>query len=239
MQKKGFTLIELLLVTAIILTIVGLMCPVMFSVRKKALVVSCQSNLRQINIFLLSYATENEGYIPRTCEDIEAKLHREKLKDVQTGIPSLKGLIAMMAKSDPGAMKILRCPADRGSYGQDYYPTRPNQTCWQAFGQSQQVNVEMYEEIGAPGYNPAFDGPMYGADPVMRNLKRDPTKYMVISDMWSHWHSGIAIEGETAGHFINLLFFDGHVGGKGFESSLEARRFLNSDGVKRWWIPDK
>ena len=146
----------------------------------------------------------------------------------------------MMARSDPGAMKILRCPADTGSYGQDYHPTGRNETCWQAFGQSYQVNVEMYEEIGAPGYNPAFDGPMYGADPVRRNamgsLKRDPTKYMVLSDMWSHWHSEIAIEGEAAGYFVNLLFFDGHVGGKAFESSLQASRFLNSDGVKRWWI---
>jgi len=240
MREEGFTLVELLLVIAIILCITALISPVMFGVRKKALALSCQSNVHQIDLFFTSYAVENDDRIPRTCEDVEAWMHEKKLRDTQTGIPSLKGLIAMMSRSDPGAMRILRCPADAGSYGQEYYPTDLGKTCWQEFGQSYQVNVEMYENANAPGYNPKFDGLMYGANPVRRDdvaaSKRDPSKYMVLSDMWSHWHNEIAIGGEAKDHFLNILFFDGHVGGKGFDSSLAAKQFLNRNSTKRWWV---
>ncbi len=241
MREEGFTLVELLLVIAMILCITALISPVMFNVRKKALVVSCLSNARQINFYLNSYAIENDGYIPRTCEDVEARLHDKKLLDRETGIPSLKGLIAMMSRWDPGAMRILKCPADTGSYGQDYYPTDPGKTCWQEFGQSFQVNVEVYENDMAPGYNPNFNGSMYGADPVKRDdiqaSKRDPSRYMVLSDMWSHWHNEIVIGSEAKDHFLNILFFDGHVGGRGFDSSLDAKQFLNRNSTKRWWVP--
>ena len=236
MQNKGFTLIELLLVIAIILTVAALMSPVMFSVRRKALVVSCQSNQHQISTYLDIYAAANDSYVPRTIQDVEARNHQHLLLDPQSGIPSLKGLIKDIAGSDRGALKILRCPADNGSYGQDYYPTAQGVPCWKAFGQSQQVNIEMHINVDAPGYNPKGDGPMYGANPVKRESPVKPSHYMVLSDMWSHWHNGIVIDGETSGYFVNILFFDGHVGGKAFNSSLEAKRFLNKDDLKRWWI---
>lgn len=237
MGKKGFTVIELLLVIAIVLFIAALMSPVLWSVRKKALVVSCQSNLRQIDIYLRSYAIENDGNIPRTCEDVEARNHPKKLRDPQTRIRSLKGFIRYMARTDPGALRILRCPADGGSDGLYYSASVP---CWEAFGQSQQVNVEMFVDTSAPWYNRNYDGPMYGASPVkrdwVRNDGREASKYMVLSDMWSHWHNGIAVDGETTGHFVNILYFDEHVSGRVFESSLDARRFLDMNATKRWWL---
>jgi prepilin-type N-terminal cleavage/methylation domain-containing protein/prepilin-type processing-associated H-X9-DG protein len=239
MHHKGFTVIELLLVTAIILTIAALMSPAMFSVRKKALVVACRSNLRQIDTLLGIYAVDfSDEYIPRTVEDVEAMMDDEKLRDPATGIPSLKGLAFEIYRP---ALKVLRCPADTGSYGQDYYPTARGQPCWEAFGQSQTVNVEMYEDFRTdelvPGYNPGGDGPMFGASGVKRGTPAEQLRSMVVSDMWPHWHNGIPIRGETKGYYINILFYDGHVAGKAFDSSLQARQFLNRNDVKRWWLP--
>jgi prepilin-type N-terminal cleavage/methylation domain-containing protein/prepilin-type processing-associated H-X9-DG protein len=239
MRDKGFTLIELLLVIAILITVASLIIPVMFGVRRKALVISCQSNLRQTEIFLNAYSIENDGFIPRTIQDVEARNDPSQLKEPSTGIPSLKGLISGMKGAGADRLKILRCPSDKGSFGQGYYPTPLGATCWKYFGQSFQVNVEMYVDasLKCPGYNPRFDGPMYGANAVKRDACKDASKYLMLGDMWSHWHNEIAVNGESRDYYVNMMFFDGHVGGKSFNSSLESRQYLDMNSVKRWWEP--
>jgi prepilin-type N-terminal cleavage/methylation domain-containing protein/prepilin-type processing-associated H-X9-DG protein len=241
MREKGFTLIELLLVIAILMTVASLILPVMFGVRRKALVIGCQSNMHQTEIYFLSYATENDGYIPRTGQDVEARNEPNQMRDPVTRIPSLKGFVSSMAGFGSGRLKILRCPADNGSFGQSYYPTPAGTSCWKYFGQSHQVNTEMYSQpsMECPGYNPLRNGPMYGANAVRRDTPqmKDPSRYMSICDMWSHWHNEIAVDGETKEHYINMLFFDGHIGGRSFNSSLEAKQYLNKNAVKRWWEP--
>lgn len=236
MRNKGFTLIELLLVIAILMTVASLILPVMFGVRRKALVISCQSNMRQTEIFLNAYSIENDSYIPRTCQDVEARNHPNQYRDIVTKVPSLKGFISSMTGGGANKLRILRCPADTGSYGQNYYPTPKGQTCWEYFGQSYQVNTEMYSQsmTDSPGYNALSNGPMYGANAVVRNMP-NPSRYMTLSDMWSHWHNEIAINGETKDHFVNILYFDGHVGSKWFNSNIEARQYLDRNAVKRWW----
>ena len=237
MQRKGFTVIELLLVIAIIISISALMLPVMFGVRMKALVVGCQSNLRQVDNYLQIYSINNDENIPRTVQDVEARNDSQKLKQLSTGIPSLRGLVKKVSGNDGGALKVLRCPADSGSHGQEYYPTGSGETCFEAYGQSQQINVEMYTSPNAPGYNALKDGPMYGGNAVKRPTE-NPAKFMVLSDMYMHWHGGVTFGDDTAQLYGNLLHYDGHVSGKGFSSVLDAKTFLNRDDVKRWWIPE-
>jgi prepilin-type N-terminal cleavage/methylation domain-containing protein/prepilin-type processing-associated H-X9-DG protein len=238
MRTKGFTLIELLLVIAIVLAIAALMSPVIFTVRQKALIVSCNSNIRQVNNWLVIYGIDSgDGYIPRTGQDVEARNHPNHLREPGTRIPNLKGLLVSMGVSRSLAEKILTCPADKGSYGQDYYPTPARSTCWQEFGQSLQVNIEMYVDPRSPAYNPQFDGPMFGANPMKRPTDGNPSQYMVLSDMFSHWHNQIPVNGEVMGHYINILYYDGHVAGRAFPDSLSVKQFLNRDSVKRWWQP--
>jgi prepilin-type N-terminal cleavage/methylation domain-containing protein/prepilin-type processing-associated H-X9-DG protein len=62
--KKKFTLIELLVVIAIIAILFSLLFPGLARAKKYAELVSCASNLRQINVSLFLFAGEHKGHFP-------------------------------------------------------------------------------------------------------------------------------------------------------------------------------
>ncbi len=61
---RGFTLIELLVVISIIALLVGILLPALGAARKSAQTVKCASNMRQLGIGFMGYATDNEGKYP-------------------------------------------------------------------------------------------------------------------------------------------------------------------------------
>ena len=64
--RCGFTLIELLVVIAIIAILAAILFPVFARAQAKARQNSCLSNLRQINMALITYCTDHDGYGPYT-----------------------------------------------------------------------------------------------------------------------------------------------------------------------------
>ncbi len=70
-HRHAFTLIELLVVVSIIAVLSALLLPAIGMVRSLAKVVTCGSQLRQINAAILTYAQDHEGRVPHLYSGTE------------------------------------------------------------------------------------------------------------------------------------------------------------------------
>lgn len=64
-KQKAFTLIELLVVIAIIAILAAILFPVFTRAKKKARQASCQSNLKQLALAILMYASDYDDQLPQ------------------------------------------------------------------------------------------------------------------------------------------------------------------------------
>ncbi len=216
-NHRGFTLIELLLVIAIICLILMLTVPSLVSVRRKALILGCQSNMHQINLILATYRVHNDEIIPYLFYASEGMLDPVHMQDPATKISGLAKIVG----EDRG---ILRCPADTGYDGVDYQLTPDGASCYACFGQSYTYNNAFYTDPPAE-YEPG--------QPVRYSQVEEPDSIVMLSDFSSAWHGAAASSNKGMKYFLNILFFDGHVEGKEFLSDLEAKEYR--DRNSRWW----
>lgn len=76
-NRKAFTLIELLVVISIVALLMGVLIPALAAARSRSLAVVCKSNLRQLVLANLSYASENGGsFVIAAMDIVTTNLHR-------------------------------------------------------------------------------------------------------------------------------------------------------------------
>jgi len=213
-NRRGFTLIELLLVIAIISMLLMLTVPALVAVRREALILRCQNNLRQINAFILAWIPEHENMIPFLFpESVLDPEHRDSL-----GLEAS----ALLLEVVQGNKAILKCPADPGN--EDSYVME--EITWLAqLGESYAYNNAFYTDP-PPGYERL-------QSVLLSVLEGRESQIVMLSDYSSAWHGSRNADSKTTKYFLNLMYFDGHAEGKEFDSDGDAKTYRNTHS--RWW----
>ncbi len=106
-MRRGFTLIELLVVIAIIAILAAILFPVFARAREKARQTSCLSNLKQIGLATMMYATDYDDTMPMTCNPDGGTPGR-----IYGNRRYVHELVMPYIKSD----EIMLCPSDAQPY---------------------------------------------------------------------------------------------------------------------------
>jgi prepilin-type processing-associated H-X9-DG protein len=119
-KRAAFTLVELLAVVGIIALLIGLLMPVLSKARRQALQVACLSNLRQLGLALISYASENGGRFPGCASGLQAQdedwVYWQEGRDPSAG---------RLWRHLGGHLDVLKCPLGVPERPPDQQPPYP------------------------------------------------------------------------------------------------------------------
>ncbi len=99
--RKGFTLVELLVVIAIIAILAGLLMPAILHAQELARRASCTNNLRQLNLCLSMYSSDNYwGTVPAATDE----------DDTEEELVTALGLLASSGLAENP--ELFSCPSE-------------------------------------------------------------------------------------------------------------------------------
>ena len=187
-QTKAFTLIELLVVISIMALLMGVLMPVLAAARSGSRALACKSNLRQLLLASIGYATENDGFYVPAASDMwdNAGLHRwhGRRDTLDEPFDPLRGPLASYLADG----RVKECPEKRdfvqgrkwsenfeqGCGGYGYNMTYIGSRIWQNGLSSVQTWKDAYAlttrmtEVAAPGRTLMF------ADTAMAKDRSSP-----------------------------------------------------------------
>lgn len=175
-KTKAFTLIELLVVISVIALLMAILMPALGAARSESRSLACKSNLRQLLLASIGYATENDGSYAPAASDMwdNSGLHRwHGFRDTRDDpFDPLRGPLAGYLADG----RVKECPAkvdflkgrdwsanfEQGSGGYGYNMTYIGSRTWQGGTSSVQAWKDSYArttrmaEIASPGETVMF-----------------------------------------------------------------------------------
>lgn len=190
----AFTLVELVVVVTILGMLVALLLPALASSRAKAQSVRCVANLGQWGLAFRMYADNNEDYLPRRGQGVQALDRVDRPDDWFNALPPYFNLppFGLLATNNQApearSQSVFVCPTARKTAGKYFlsYGMNMNLSPWNL------PRAAKYGEVAQPTYVVAMaDAP--GA--------------------YSSTYPSVRPYGAVARHSrrINLLFLGGHV----------------------------
>jgi len=207
----GFTLPDLIITLGIISLLISLTISSINSVRRRAVALQCQSNLRQVGIAGLLYANDNADFALRDASYWKPEFGWWPVEVARYIAPKVK----LVRESDLSRVPVLQCPA----HPKKNVPTEfvVNAFAFEAgeppesfvAGPTKLSQIRTPEKVAW-----FFDG---GNTLKTVFSKHDYIEHVVFHDVWSLSHlpapgrmSRIDVTRHLPGS-TNVLFFDGHV----------------------------
>ena len=198
-KEKAFTLTELLVVISVIAMLMAILMPALAAARSRGRALACESNLRQLLLAGIGYATENDGaYVPAASDLWDnSGLHRwHGMRDtLDDPFGPLRGPLAGYLADG----RVKECPAkadflkgqdwntnfEQGCGGYGYNMTYIGSRLWQKGVSSVEVWKDSYasttrmSEVASPGRTLMF------ADTAIANDRKFLIEYSFVEPPFS------------------------------------------------------